>query len=352
MKYEPKLLQECLEHLSALPNIQATYKNGFYVATEDKVAEKHLIIDSPLKSVNYICNIQPDITIRTAELVIAYFKLHQEKLKEKLLLITRYLSETAIEKLVKNDIEFIDTAGNIYLNSPAAYILIRGKHRPKEKTASQKQITPNNLKVIYTLLKSPNILKASLKELANAAGVTSGIVNNTLKNLYDLGYLQRQREGYYRIAHYGKLLERWEIGYAESLRPNLLLGTFTPVFKEKFAEVSDNIIQQAKENNFLIGGELGAAIATSYLSPLGAVLHVKDNHRLIAAQLKLKPSSEGEIIFLQQFGSHNADDYDRPEPIADPLLIHAELMIGNNERLEETAKRIFANFIEARQQNA
>lgn len=350
MPYKNKLLEECLEKLKVLPDIQITLKIPH--AKTESSADGIITIRSPLKSVDYMYVIQPDITSTTAELVIAYFKLHQQKVVEKLFLITRYLSEPTINKLVEHNIEFIDTAGNIYLNSPAAYIFICGKHRPKEKSVLPSQITPSNLKVIYILLKSPQILAASSKELADAAGVTSGIANNTLKNLYQLGYLQRQREGKYCIANYSKLLERWEMGYAESLRPKLLLGTFTPVVKGKFVEISDNIIQQAKENNFLIGGELGAAIATSYLIPKGATLHIKNNHRLIAAKLKLKPSPEGEIIVIQQFGLHNADDYNQPELIADPLLIHAELMIQNNERLEETAKRIFVKYIEARQQNA
>ncbi|MDJ0616095.1 MAG: type IV toxin-antitoxin system AbiEi family antitoxin [Calothrix sp. MO_192.B10] len=348
---ENKLLQDCLEKLKALPNIQVTPKK-IPNTKIDSSADGIITIRSPLKSVDYVYAIQPNVTGTTAELVIAYFKLHQEKLTKKLFLITRYLSEPAIAKLVENNIEFIDTAGNIYLNSPAAYILIRGQHRPKEKYTSPLQITPNNLKVIYILLKLPNILKASLKELADAAGVTSTTANHTLKNLYRLGYLQRQPGGNYRIAHYSKLLERWEIGYIESLRPKLLLGHFTPVVKGKLAEILDNIIQQAKEKNFLIGGELGAALTSSYLVPTGATLHVKDNYRLIAAKLKLKPSPEGKIIFLQQFGLDNAGDYNQAEPIADPLLIHAELMMENNERLEETAKRIFIKYIEPRQQNA
>ncbi len=351
MPHEEKLLQQCLENLKLLPNIQITPKK----TANDRVdsnTDGIITIHSPLKSVDYMYVIQPNVTSTTAKLIVAYFKLQQQKITEKLFLITRYLSEATINKLVENNIEFIDTAGNIYLNSPSAYILIRGKHRPKDKSVSTAKITLNNLKVIYILLQSPDILRKSLKELANAAGVRSGIVINTLKNLYQLGYLQRQRDGKYRIIRYAKLLERWEIGYAETLRPKLFLGNFTPIIKDKFSELSDNIIQQAKENNFLIGGELGAAIATSYLIPLGAVLYVKDNYRLIAAQLKLKPSPEGEIIFLQQFGSDNADDYNQRELIADPLLLHAELMMGNNERLEETAKLILAKYIKDRQQNA
>lgn len=242
-------------------------------------------------------------------------------------------------------------AVNIYLNNPAAYVLVRGKPRPKEKPASGSKITATTLELIYILLKSPKMLDSSYRELANAAGVGLGSIGNALKNLHQLGYLQRQR-GSYRITNYIKLLERWEMGYAESLRPKLLLGTFTPASGRSFCEVAQNIIQLAKDDDFLIGGELGAALATSYLHPQSATLHIKDNYRAIATKLKLKPSSQGEIIFLKQFGSQNFWNDNQPDSLADPLLIHAELLIENNDRRRETAERIFSKYIEDRQKNA
>ena len=351
MQHE-KLLQQCLENLIVLPNIHITSKDTPEAKQVDSEYKGVITIHSPLQSVDYMYAIQPDVTSITAEFIINDLLLQQKKINEKLFLITRSLSEAAINKLVANNIEFIDTNGNIYLNSPAAYIFIRGKNLFQEKSVSHSEITSNSLKVIYILLKSPDILRTSSEELALAAGVTSVTVNDTLKNLYKLGYLQRQRDGKYIITRYSKLLQRWEMGYAETLRQELLLGTFTPIVKSKFTVFSTSLIQKAKENNFLIGGELGAAIATSYLIPTRAVLYVKENYQLIAEQLKLKPCPEGEIIFCKQFGSYNAYDYNQSEPIIDPLLIYAELIMENNERLEETAKRIFMKYIKDRQQNA
>lgn len=107
----------------------------------------------------------------------------------------------------------------------------------------------------------------------------------------------------------------------------------------------------ANKNNFLIGGELGASLAIPYLVPQRATLHVVDNYDLIIDQLKLKPSLRGEISFLKQFGNLNHSSYEQGSYVADPLLIHAELMIESNDRLEETAKRIFTKYIISRQQD-
>ncbi|UYD24102.1 MULTISPECIES: type IV toxin-antitoxin system AbiEi family antitoxin [unclassified Tolypothrix] len=191
--------------------------------------------------------------------------------------------------------------------------------------------------------------------------MTLATTKKTLTNLSKLGYLQKQPEGKYRISNYTKLLERWEMGYAESLRPKLLLGSFSYVFSGKFTEIANKITQQAAEYDFLIAGELGAAIATSYLIPTSAILHIhpQANYRAIAAKLKLKPNPEGNITFLQNFEQvnqnaniHNYTNYysrleAQQKQIADPLFIHAELLLGNSDRLREAAEIIFTKFIQS-----
>ncbi|BAZ17002.1 hypothetical protein NIES4071_88800 [Calothrix sp. NIES-4071] len=263
------------------------------------------------------------------------------------------MSEPTIDKLVQEKIEFIDSVGNIYLNNSVVYIFTHGKHRRENKPISSQsfQFTKKILELIYILLKKPKILKASLEELAPLADMAPESISETLKQLYKLGYLQRQREGKYFINKYNKLLERWEIGYAETLRPKLFIGAYTPALQRDFSDIKESIIQLAKEENFLIGGELGAALATYYLIPRSATLHVNKNHSLIAAKLKLKPSPQGEIIFIQQFGKQNAGCYNQLDKIVDPLLLHAELLLLDNDRLQETAERIYDKFILDRQQD-
>lgn len=349
MKQESPLLRECLDHLNALPDIEA--KNG---------DRNWITIRNGEKSVDYAYKIQPDVTGTTAELIIPYFQQFERNNGEKILLITRYLSNRAIDILLEKKIEFIDTAGNIYLNNPAAYILIRGQHRPKGNPLSRSKITVTTLKLIYILLKFPHILQATVGDIATAAGITSSTVNRGLQDLYELGYLQRQRDGNYRIINYPKLLERWEMGYAESLRPKLIVEAFTPAGERSFSDVAETIIEGAKEGKFLLGGELGAAIATDYLRPQSATLHLVESDRqisvklqaiAIAAKMRLKPSPKGNIVFVQQFGTQNTWSEDGRETLADPLLLHAELLLIPDERSQETADRLYRHYVARRDEN-
>lgn len=107
MQHEEKLLQQCLENLELLPNIQITPKN----IPNKRIYSKEtgiITIHSPLKSVDYVYAIQPDVTSTTAEVVIDDLLLKQQKVNEKLFLITRYLSEAFLVQLNKMN-EILDS---------------------------------------------------------------------------------------------------------------------------------------------------------------------------------------------------------------------------------------------------
>ncbi|QYX31637.1 type IV toxin-antitoxin system AbiEi family antitoxin [Sphaerospermopsis torques-reginae] len=51
-------------------------------------------------------------------------------------------------------------------------------------------------------------------------------------------------------------------------------------------------------------------------------------------------------------GNKNQPKYNSSEPVADPLLIHAELSLNPDTRLKETAKRLYEKYIIVRQEIA
>ncbi|MEL7477175.1 MAG: type IV toxin-antitoxin system AbiEi family antitoxin, partial [Cyanobacteria bacterium J06555_12] len=132
------------------------------------------------------------------------------------------------------------------------------------------------------------------------------------------------------------LRDRWEVGYAETLYPKLLLGRFSPIGSQAPDEIFEELLLRAEAEGYLIGGELGAAVATEYLRPQTAVLHVNESYRMLIPRLRLKPDPKGSISFLSIFGTKNTWSQDRR--LADPLLIRAELLRVNDERLRETAE--------------
>jgi hypothetical protein len=356
-----ELLEECLAHLNNLPKIHANPANhqssSFNDGAECTAAHPteafpndwvggQIIVKSPFHSTDYHYNIKLTITNANVNVAIDQLKRLQTKLNVHPLLLTRHVPENALDRLLNENLEFIDAAGNMFLSSPATYILIRGKRLLKHPAANAKAITTTGLKLIYVLLQNPYLLQATYREMAASAGIAASSVVNILSNLEEFLYIQRQRSGGYRLTDYTKLLHRWELGYAERLRPKLFLGTFT-CSRQSFSELTKSLNQFANSDHFLIGGELGAAIATDYLRPQKVTLHVSGNYRPLLIKLRLKPDPNGEITLLSQFGTSNAwIQAENPHPpLASPLLLYAELLMENDARLQETAERMKEKYI-------
>jgi hypothetical protein len=352
MEQTQDLLNRCLGHLNTLPHICATLAES----QDSEVANgaSQLTIQSPLQTSHYFCVMQSTVTSKALGMIVHQLKHLESNHAVQSLLFTWHLSESAIDQMIEHNLEFVDTAGNIYLSSPAAYVLIRGKRAPTEKKSSQAAFSSSGLKLIYGLLQSPSLLSATVRQMAEVVEISIGSVSRVIHDLHQQGYLQQQRYGNFRIKDYSELLTRWEIGYAERLRSKLLIGSYTPASNRPFSEVSDLIIQNTQSDSFLIGGELGAAIATSHLRPQGATLHFPNDFLAIstAVKLKLKPSPTGEIAFLRQFGTQNAWTAKLNQALADPLLIHAELLLAGNDRLQETAERLYSDSLAPRATDA
>jgi hypothetical protein len=339
------LLQKCLKVLKAIPTFQMEVGIMPYV-TADFLADGQLFIENTQGKAEYIYEIKSDVTRDTIDAVIQYFGSLQQRLPDKTraLLITHQLSDQTVDRLLEKEIEFVDATGNIYLNSPMNYVLVRRpSHRETHNPSTE--ITSSTIQLMYLLLRNPADLRLDSVEhkLAELARMTVPTIQKHLTRLVDLGYLQRKRKGY-KIVDYLQLFERWEIGYTEVLRSELLIGKFS------LAERSiDSFIDAVRLLNqeTLIGGEVGASnIMGDFRSP-HITLHLPDEFRPIdLLKLRLKPSPDGEITLLKTFGIANG--WRRNPEYVHPLLIHAELRLTHDDRVRTVAQRLFEKCIAPR----
>jgi hypothetical protein len=339
------LLQKCLKALEAMPTFQTEVGMMPYV-TADFLADGQLFIENAQGKAEYIYEIKSDVTRDTIDAVIQYFGSLQQRLpgKTRALLITHQLSDQTVDRLVEKDIEFVDATGNIYLNSPRTYVLVRRPNH-RETHSPSTEITSSTIQLIYLLLRDPWGLRLDQVEhkLAKLAGMTVPTIQKHLTRLVDLGYLQRKRKGF-KIVDYLQLFERWEIGYTEVLRSELLIGKFS--FTERSIDSFIEVVQSLNQKT-LIGGEVGASnIMSDFRSP-HITLHLPDEFRPIdLLKLRLKPSPDGEMTLLKTFGIANG--WRRDPEYVHPLLIHAELSLTHDDRVRTVAQRLFEKYIAPR----
>ena len=125
-------------------------------------------------------------------------------------------------------IQYVDAGGNAYLDFGEVYIDVRGQALKKlEDEPSHSAQTGTNLfsarraQVICALLTRPTLGQARLKDLADASGVSIGLVHDALGQLQKAGFI-----GDSGLRRSGDLLELWTAAYSTGLGPTLALDSF------------------------------------------------------------------------------------------------------------------------------
>ncbi len=263
------------------------------------------------------------------------------KNQTRFVMIIPQITADMADRLHDDDTQFMDTAGNCFINQPPLYIFIKGnKLKGVIKAPIGRAFKQTGLRVLYALLCNPGLENETCRTIAVKTNVALGMVNWVLNELNELGYVVKTGKGHaqhIRLIEKEKLFERWVTGYAEQLRPKLLMGRYRG---------ADGWWQKALLNpeKAQWGGEVAAGKMTEYLKPQTITLYIdKDNPETVLIQNRLKKDPEGDVELLYRFW--------RPETIVPhgdtvhPILVYADLMATGNQRNIETAQILYDKHI-------
>ena len=332
-----------LERLSGLEIVLGDSE----VALKDRQKVDALItIRSCSGSGEYAVHAKRGVTTTTLPAILTTIERAQSQVGRPPLLLSDYLTPAVTEKLLAEHVEFVDGAGNIFLDSPAAYVLVLNK-KPKLKQYTS-GFTATDLKLIYALLSMPQLRGATYRDLSATTGISLGKISATLNQLEEADYLFRGKNGALLLQDPTHLLERWEYGYLEQLRPTLNPSGW---HLSKNATLKGVLAEASKVPGVLVGGEVAADEFTHYLKPATLTLHVpRDKTKATAARLRLAPSDgDADVTMLERFGppagygeAQALDQFrgDNPRNLAHPILVRAELLALDDSRLREVAGRL------------
>jgi hypothetical protein len=99
---------------------------------------------------------------------------------------------------------------------------------------------------------------------------------------------------------------------------------------------------------------LGAALLLETLRPQSATLHLLGDALKLITALRLIPDQSGNVTVLEGFGPITRWEEKEIKgcTLADPLLIHAELLLKGSERLREVAIDIYDQILAKRSKTA
>lgn len=275
-----------------------------------------------------------------------------QSLPMKGILVADYVNPKMAVKLREQQVQFIDTFGNAYLDVPPIYVFITGKHKLKQKgwlkERSNRAFHQSGLKVIFALLCRPELVSSPYRDIAEAAGVALGTVSWVINGLNEAGFIVKYgRSRSRRLTDYKRLLDRWVETYPEKLRPKLHIGNFHATDPHWW---NDFDIQ--KFHGYW-GGEIAATHYTQYLRPAVATIYIASEEKSrFLTHTRLRGVKDnvvdevGTVKLYQVFWSDTVFPFTEiAEPeLVPPVLAYADLISTADPRNREVARVIYDQY--------
>ena len=286
------------------------------------------------KEIRYYVEVKANVTKAEKLLVM----MRKGEFAHPLLLVAKYINRQMADELKLNGIEFIDTAGNVFINQPPLYFFVKGNKPDIVKAPPIKRtFKPAGLRVIYAFLCNPGLENKTYREIAAETGVALGTVDWIMKELKELGFLLDMGKRGQRLIQKQNLLQRWVIAYPEQLRPKLTLGRFRGQYEWWRQKTLDHLKAQW-------GGEVAAAKLTQYLQPQIITIYTMPQElNQLLTENRLRKDQTGDVEILEKFWK--PPEIWKHEDLVHPILIYADLLATGNERNIETAKMIYDQHI-------
>jgi hypothetical protein len=341
---ENRIVHDCLRNLHGIPQAKIEFMlrkgGGPFVGT--------FRLGGPWGQHYYYLKVVPKLTPMVTDLVIHQIKTSPAPQDAHPLLLSHYISPGLAARLKEKNIEYADCAGNLYLNRMPLYLEIAGQKHASKPPQADRLFRTAGLKLVYLFLRNPQAVNATYRTLAEDAGIALGAIGSLLGELEKRGNLETKEGGERRLLAVEELLQRWQIGYLETLRPKLYQQRCRPAADLAIGRIPQQLQQLNSGRRVLIGGELGASLLSNSFQPDSAVLYVDPELQLkTMLQLRLTPDPEGSITLLQPFGEQCGWSGLQPEglTLADPLLTFAELQ---NQDSGTVAERLYRQYLAPR----
>ena len=253
-----------------------------------------------------------------------------------------YVSQPVGHLLASQDVGFVDQAGNCHIALGQDYLAhIEGRRRPLPSRQGR-GLGARSYQVLFALLARPELVTAPIRSLAEAAGVRKTAAADLLRRLKDEGFILRDKAGR-RVARPQALMDRWVAGYADKLRPRLLVGRYRAAAKEPFAFENHVEATLGDHPNWAWGGATAGYRLTQHYRSSTTTLHVAGPSTTMPRQLDLLPAKDGPVVVLGLPGPLGLEG---PAPhVAHPLLVYTELLVEGDERALEAAAEIRSRFL-------
>lgn len=263
---------------------------------------------------------------------------------QRTLLISSPLSPDMANRCRDIGLQFIDTAGNAYINDGAGiYIYVAGRRGAAElHIPANNTMTPAALRMMFAALANPALLNAPYRDISMQARISTGAISKAFDTLESRELIGSTASGKRMIRTPELFLNEWASGYAGRLKPKLRKYRFAIDNLEEFLNWSPGIRLSAW------GGEPAARILTGHLKPQECTIYVDmdDPHALkdIVKSFRLRADPQGRVDIVEMFW--NPDNFTDWFPTVPPHLVYADLMASHDSRNITVARQLAPEIIQ------
>jgi len=259
-----------------------------------------------------------------------------------LIFMAPYISPQAAEICMKDDVGYLDFAGNCYLSLGQVYIEQTGKPNPfMTRRDLVSLFAPKSSRVLRVLLNNPGRVWKT-QDLADEAMVSLGQVANVKKLLLDREWITNQ-DGFSLTAPW-MLLEEWANTY--TYRKNEVSNYYS---MRSIPEIEDDLAKVCREKGieYALTGFSGAARFAPAVRFTRTMAYVYNTREDVASLLNLKEVESGANVTLLRpydggvfYGAQVIENI----RIVSPVQIYLDLK-GYKGRGEEAAEVLLRDVI-------
>jgi len=318
---EKEIVHIALDNLNQTTGIQAFFQN---IGPLDGVLE----INCNEQKFMFTVEVKRELRNHQLQKVEDYFHRFDD-----FLLVANRIFPKIKEELRLKGIPYLESNGNIFLKKDGLFLFVDSqKTLDIEKNKGNRAFTKTGLKVLFYLLLQKQAINLTQRELAEKTEVGLGNIPQIIEGLKETGYLIPLNNKNYVWENRKALLERWIAEYATILRSKLVKDRYT--IKGNWQEI------QFDNNKTVWGGEPAADLLTNHLRPEKFLIYTKENRMELIKNYRLKPDKNGEVEVLDMFWNKNEGK------TAPPIVVYADLMLEGGKRNNETAQKIYNEFIQ------
>lgn len=291
-----------------------------------------------IKNIQFIVEAKTVMRTSNQGYILAQLEELRNRSNRPLVFIAEYISKEAAKQLKERRLNYIDIAGNAFINQGELMIYIEGRKRRSARLTNQSRAFQEaGVKIIFHLLSEAENLQDSYRTIAQRVGVSLGSVSNVMAELEELNYLIKTNNKRI-LKNKEELLERWLVEFNTVLKPRIIRS------RMKFIDSNldrnwENIYLDQEKGSILWGGEPAGAILTNNLRPQEFIIYSNLELPDIAKTMRLVPDKKGNVEVRKKFWKNDKEN----ERIAPPLLIYTDLMNSGYGRNVEIANKIFEN---------